>query len=143
MKVLFDTNVLLAAFLTEGLCWKLLVKANRKEFPLFTSPYILNEFEDKLYKKFAFTKDEVHEAVNLILEIAQSVDHNEKGIDVKRVCRDKKDDDILACAIASEANYLITGDSDLLALKKYKGIKILSPRDFELLLVGLEDKEKE
>lgn len=143
MRVLFDTNVLLAAFLTEGLCWKLLVKANRKEFSLFTSPYILNEFEDKLYKKFASTKDEVHEAINLVMEIAQSVDHKEKGIHVKGICRDKKDDDILASAIASEANYLITGDSDLLALKKYKGIKILSPREFELLLVGIENKGRE
>lgn len=143
MKALFDTNVLLSAFLTEGLCWKLLVKANRKEFFLFTSPYILNEFEDKLYKKFASTKDEAHEAINLILEIAQIVDHKEKGIHVKGICRDKEDDAILACAVASEADYLITGDSDLLELKKYKGIKILSPRDFELLLVGLESKRRE
>ena len=141
MKVLFDTNVLLAAFLTEGLCWKLLLKANRKEFSLFTSPYILNEFEDKLYKKFTFTKDEAHEAINIIMEVAQSVDHKEKGIHVKGVCRDKNDDDILASAIASEADYLITGDSDLLALKKYKNIKILNPREFELLLVNIEIKE--
>lgn len=141
MKVLFDTNVLLAAFLTEGLCWKLLLKANRKEFSLFTSPYILNEFEDKLYKKFTFTKDEAHEAINIIMEVAQSVDHKEKGIHVKGVCRDKNDDDILASAIASEADYLITGDSDLLALKKYKNIKILNPREFELLLVDIEIRE--
>lgn len=141
MKVLFDTNVLLAAFLTEGLCWKLLLKANRKEFSLFTSPYILNEFEDKLYKKFTFTKDEAHEAINIIMEVAQSVDHKEKGIHVKGVCRDKNDDDILASAIASEADYLITGDSDLLALKKYKNIKILNPREFELLLVNIEIRE--
>lgn len=137
MRVVFDTNVLLAAFLTEGLCWKLLLKANRKEFFLFTSPYILNEFKVKLSGKFGFSAEDVQESIHLIAEISRNIDHEETGIEVKGVCRDKKDDNILASGIASEADFLITGDSDLLILKKYKGMKILNPRDFEILLIGL------
>ena len=140
MRVVFDTNVLLAAFLTEGLCWKLLLKANRKEFFLFTSPYILNEFKSKLSGKFGYSAEEVEESVNLITEISQNIDPDERGIHIKGVCRDKKDDPILACGIASKADFLVTGDSDLLILKKYKGMKILNPRDFEILLVGLSKK---
>jgi putative PIN family toxin of toxin-antitoxin system len=140
LRVVFDTNVLLAAFLTEGLCWKLLLKANRKEFFLFTSPYILNEFKSKLSGKFGFSAEEVQESMSLIAEISQNIDHEERGIHIKGVCRDKKDDHILACGIASEADFLVTGDSDLLILKKYKGMKILNPRDFEIFLVGFSKK---
>jgi len=50
MKVVFDTNVLLAAFLTEGLCSKLLLRAKRGEFDLYLCPFILHEFRDKLKK---------------------------------------------------------------------------------------------
>lgn len=138
MKVLFDTNVLIAAFLTEGLCWKLLVKANKKEFLLFTSPYILDEFKDKLSVKFSFSVNEIQEAINLITEIASVIDHKEKDVNVKGVCRDKKDDAILACAVASEVDYLVTGDIDILTLKTFKGIKILRPREFEMLLMGID-----
>ena len=49
------------------------------------------------------------------------------------VCRDFKDDPILACAETSAAEYLVTGDKDLLLLEKYGNCVILSPRDFELL----------
>jgi predicted nucleic acid-binding protein len=43
------------------------------------------------------------------------------------------DDKVLACAQAAEADYLVSGDSDLLERKKFRGVTILTPRDFELL----------
>ena len=132
MRVLFDTNVLIAAFLTEGLCWKLLLRANRKEFLLCTSPYILEELKRNLHGKFSFTREDASEAIGLITEIAWVAD--DKGIEVKGVCRDRKDDAILASALASRADYIVTGDQDLLSLKRYKGVKILSPREFEVLM---------
>ena len=48
-------------------------------------------------------------------------------------CRDKDDDNILACAVEAAAEYLVTGDKDLLHMKTYKGIRIVMPREFELL----------
>jgi predicted nucleic acid-binding protein len=44
-------------------------------------------------------------------------------------------DNIIACAVAAKADYLVTGDFDLLNVKHYKGIKIISPRDFEALFI--------
>lgn len=136
MRVLFDTNVLVAAFLTEGLCWKLLIRANRKEFSLFTCPYILTELKKTLSSKFDFSMPEVRKVASLIKEIAEVVEYEKQGIKVEGVCRDEKDDAVLASALASKADYLVTGDMDLLTLKQYKAIKIISPRDFELLLIG-------
>lgn len=133
MKAVFDTNVLIAAFLTEGLCWKILARANRKEFDLFVSPYILAELKNKLSHKFNLSGNEVTEVLNLIKEISISVDPQEKGITVKGACRDRKDDLILACAIAAEADYLVTGDPDLITLRSYKKVKIINPREFETI----------
>jgi hypothetical protein len=44
--------------------------------------------------------------------------------------RDKKDNRILECAMESGSDYLVTGDRDLLALKEYKNVKIVTPREF-------------
>jgi predicted nucleic acid-binding protein len=49
------------------------------------------------------------------------------------VGRDPEDDNILACALAAEADYLVTGDADLLELHEFKGTSIATPKDFELL----------
>ena len=49
------------------------------------------------------------------------------------VCSDSDDDQILSCALSAKADYLDTGDFDLLELKEFHGIKILTPGAFELL----------
>lgn len=46
------------------------------------------------------------------------------------VCRDPKDDIILECASNAKAEIIVTGDKDLLVLKEYRGIRILSPREY-------------
>jgi predicted nucleic acid-binding protein len=52
---------------------------------------------------------------------------------VQSICRDPDDDLILACALEARADYLVTGDADLLDVKIFKGIQIVTPRNFELL----------
>ena len=131
MKVVFDTNVLISAFLTEGVCSKLLVRARKKQFHLTTCPFILNEFQAILRGKLSATKGEIQAAVQLINEVAQSVVHPEHT--AVGTCRDDDDDNVLDCLIASGADYLVTGDADLLALKTFRGKVIIRPRDFEML----------
>ncbi|MHB8089644.1 MAG: putative toxin-antitoxin system toxin component, PIN family, partial [Anaerolineaceae bacterium] len=48
----------------------------------------------------------------------------------KNICRDKDDDNIIALAVSAGANFIVTGDKDLLVLKKYLSIRIVSPREF-------------
>ena len=50
-----------------------------------------------------------------------------------RVCRDRADDAILACALAARAKFLVTGHDDLLELRRVQRIRIVRPRDFEAL----------
>jgi putative PIN family toxin of toxin-antitoxin system len=131
VKAVFDTNVLLAAFLTEGVCAKLLTRARKQQFNLITCPFILNEFERILAKKFSATKQEKENALALITEAAR------ESVEPRKIpagaCRDKDDDNVLACALEADADYLVTGDKDLLDLKVFKGTRILNPREFELL----------
>lgn len=131
MRVLLDTNVLLAAFLTEGVCAKLLLRARKRQFDLVTCPFILHEFERILTRKFSATRAERENARALITEAAAFVAH--PVADPAGRCRDKDDEQVLACALGAEAEYLVSGDKDLLQLKTFKGIRILSPRDFELM----------
>jgi putative PIN family toxin of toxin-antitoxin system len=130
MKVVFDTNVLVAAFVTEGVCAKLLGRARRKQLNLVISPFILKEFEDVLLRKFTASKEQIRSAAKLISEVAQIVSHASM---VSGICRDPDDDQILSCALSAEADYLVTGDSDLLELKDFHGIEILTPGAFELI----------
>ena len=130
MKAVFDTNVLIAAFATEGVCAKLLGRARRKQLNLVLSPFILKEFEDVLLKKFTASKEQIRSAAKLISQAAQIVSHASV---VSGICRDPDDDQILSCALSAEADYLVTGDSDLLELKDFHGIEILTPGAFELL----------
>ena len=131
MRAVFDTNIYVAAFVTEGICARLLKRARQGQFVLITCPIILQEFERVLSKKFAAGKGEVREAVQLAAEAAHFVVKPTETI--KGVCRDSDNDRVLACARAARADYLVTGDSDLLELNEYEGISILAPRDFELL----------
>ena len=132
MKAVFDTNVLIAAFVAEGLCASLLRRARRGDFLLYLSPFIISEFENVLSKKIKADKPEIRDAIKILKEtVYETV---ETGEEVKGVCRDKDDDNILSCAKVSRADYLVTGDEDLLILKKFGRTRIITPRDFELIL---------
>jgi putative PIN family toxin of toxin-antitoxin system len=94
------------------------------------SSFILKEFENVLSKKFSASKEQIRAAAQLVSEVAQMVSPASM---VSGTCRDPDDDQILSCALSVKADYLATGDSDLLELKKFHGIRILTPGAFELL----------
>jgi putative PIN family toxin of toxin-antitoxin system len=133
LKVVFDTNVLVSAFAAEGLCARLLVRANRKEFQLFFSPAIRKEFEGVLEAKLRLPVGEIREALLLLDSVARSVDPAEKVIRITGVCRDETDHAILETAVAAQAGYIVSGDRDLLDLGEFRKVRIMVPRDFELL----------
>jgi len=108
----------------------LLNRASRGEFELLICPKILEEFERVLKKKVKLPYDLVQDVLNLILEVSKVVQSTRV---VQAVCRDEDDNNILACALSTGANYLISGDKDLLEIGSIERLKILSPREFEIL----------
>lgn len=131
MIVVFDTNVLIAAIITEGICSKLLRRARAGEISLVSCPFIMKELQRTLSKKFHLSHDEVLSAMEPVSEaLSHVIEHSVK---ITGICRDADDDNIIACAVAAKADYLVTGDADLLRIKKYQDVKIITPRDFEAL----------
>jgi putative PIN family toxin of toxin-antitoxin system len=131
VKAVFDTNVLIAAFLTEGLCSGLLIRARKQAFNLVLCDDIIREFEGILMKKFKLTAIDISEISTIVSEAASEILH--KLGPIPNICRDPNDDMIIACAIDAAADYIVTGDEDLLILKRYKDIVIINPRNFESL----------
>lgn len=134
MKAVFDTNVLLAAFLTEGLCSGLLIRARKRAFSLVLCDDIIREFEGILKNKFKLAPADISEISAIVAESASVMLH--KISPVPNICRDPNDDMIIACAIDAKADYIVTGDEDLLILKEYKNIVIMNPRNFEALFTN-------
>jgi putative PIN family toxin of toxin-antitoxin system len=133
LRALFDTNVLVSAFVTEGLCARLLIRANRREFDLFMSPAIRKEFEKALEIKIGISPEEIRAALLLLEETAKTEDPARRNIRVSGVCRDEADHAVLEAALACRAEFIVTGDRDLLDLGEFRRIRIVTPREFELL----------
>jgi len=135
LRVVLDTNVLIAAFVARGHCHELLEHVARSH-RLSTSEAILVELHDKLIGKFGVPAEKARRAVDLlrsrmaVIEIAPLAGP---------VCRDPDDDLVLATAVAARADCLITGDADLLVLERYSEIPILRPGEFWALEAGREE----
>jgi uncharacterized protein len=129
VKVVCDTNVLVAGIIAEGLCYNI-VKRRLPTVELFTSKSLLDELADKVMEKLDAEPDDLP----LLVAYRENVSIVEPRKLPQPVCRDPDDDEVLATAIAAEADIILTGDLDLLILKIFHGIKILSPRQFVELL---------
>ena len=126
MKILLDTNVLIAAFVARGVCADLLEHCIERH-QVFTSEFILNEFARKLVGKFHRESEDATAATELLRTRLIVVTYAPLGF---KVCRDSDDDDILAAAVSGKCDCLVTGDKDLLVLREFRSCRILSPSDF-------------
>ena len=125
MRVLFDTNVLFAAFTTKGFCEDVVDEAVGA-CPLVWSVPLREELESSLRRKLKLGPG----ALAALAAYARLCEFVEPAALTAPVCRDPDDDVVLATALSGRADYLVTGDADLLALKSHHGTKILSPREF-------------
>ncbi len=126
MRVVLDTNVLVAAFVARGVCTDIFERMIA-DHELVLSPYILDEFERVMSAKLGFDQNRVKRALALFRRVGQIVTPEPLA---EPVCRDKDDDAVLALARSSNAVCLATGDEDLLILRRFQRIPIVSPRAF-------------
>ena len=130
MKILLDTNVLVAAVLSGGYCNEMMEQAVH-DHELYTTSFVLDEI------KRVFKQKEFYPVARPVEGLLRFIDEffilGRTAFEVEKVCRDPNDDQLLADAVFNRIDVLITGDKDLLILKKYKGVDIRSPRDYENL----------
>lgn len=126
MKIVLDTNILISAFIFGGKPHQVLSMVLANKIQAFISPVLLAEFFDVVNKKFDLSNEE--------LALTKSQIEN-KFVIVQpkseiKILRDEDDNRVLEAALEGECNYIITGDRDLLDLKIYKNIKIVTPDAF-------------
>jgi putative PIN family toxin of toxin-antitoxin system len=129
VRVVFDTNVIVAGLVAEGLCREIVETHLPAHTPLL-SQVLWDELLEKLREKFNLGLDELP-VLHLYYRHATWVEPQELE---KPVCRDADDDWVLATAVAGEADVIVTGDADLHALGAYQRVAILTPRQFFELL---------
>ena len=129
MRLVLDTNVLIAGVVADGLC-RDLIKRRVLAHDLFVSTPLLDELADKLRSKFG----EDPEHVPLFAAYRDRVQTVMPQSLPQPASADPDDDLVLATAVAAGADAIVTGDEDLLTLRRYEGIAILSPRQFLELL---------
>ena len=129
IRAVYDTNILVSAFIGKGAPNKALMAVYEGKVRLIISHEILLELEDVLSRpKFRYEEHHVHRMVAIIFQASKIV---EPEIKVDLVKGDPKDNKIIEAAIAGKVKYIVTGDTrHLLPLKKVGGIRIISVRDF-------------
>ena len=127
IRVVADTNIFISALMFGGLPGTFLDLAFVKSFQLVTSPVLLDELDEKLRGKFEVSSEDAA----LIRERLQSCALvMTPGIALKVIEEDPDDDRVLECAVAAEADYVVSGDRHLLKLGSYEGIPITTVRQF-------------
>jgi putative PIN family toxin of toxin-antitoxin system len=126
VKVFLDTNVLVSAVATRGLCTDVLREVLAAH-DLVISRQVLDEVRRVLRTKFGATQDVIADFIQLLQRDA-ILARPGRVPDVE--LRDRADRLILSAAVASGADVLVTGDNELLELGALEGVEIISPRQF-------------
>jgi putative PIN family toxin of toxin-antitoxin system len=126
MKIILDTNVIVASFATRGLC-NAVFELCLDRFEIILSDQILKEISTNLKHKIKLPTPQCDEIVSYLRGncFISEIDHLEGSL-----CRDKDDLHVLGLAQRTSAEFIITGDKDLLDLASHKNTRIVTPRQF-------------
>lgn len=140
MRVVVDTNILVRALIMpQGSVGPVLLRLRRGDYTLLYSQSLLEELIDVLNRprirgKYGLSDDDLKTIISLILVRGEAVTPTQPIT----ACRDPKDNQFLEAAVAGQAEVIVSGDDDLLALHPFAGIPILQPAAF---LQKLDERE--
>lgn len=127
MKVVFDTNIFISAFVIPGSKAEAAYShALRKDFILYSSVAILTETAQKLREKFGWQEDKITSLLKVIGKVATVVrtkPHLHQLVD-------GPDNRVLECAEAASADFIVTGGKHLLSLQHFQDSSIIRLSDF-------------
>jgi uncharacterized protein len=128
VRSVLDTNVVISALLWRGTPHQLLIAlAAHPTAQIFSSPRLLEELSNVLSRPGASKQLPLigKSARNVLADYLEVVELVEPA-ELPRVARDPDDDHVLACALAANANLIVSGDQDLLSLGHFQGISIVT-----------------
>ena len=129
VRIVLDTNILISALLFKGEVSKIVdLWKNGTIIPIL-SQETFAEFKQVLaYPKFALSGEEIDVLIEEEMLPFSEVTHITE--EVNGVCRDKEDDKFLSCAVSAAADLIVSGDKDIVSLRRYQGIPIMKVAEF-------------
>ena len=128
MKLVLDTNIIISSFFWGGNPRKIMKRIAEGRDSLFISDEMLQEiFLVMSRPKFNVSSNHIIHFTNSIEEIAHKVPFT--GL-ITGICRDSSDDKILECAFLGNVDFIVSGDNDLLSLKTFQEINILTAAEY-------------
>ena len=132
MKVVFDTNILVSALVFPGgRAEAALLRIIEEHDQLLLSKPILGDLLGVLARKFSRDAEELARTAVLLAGLALTVRPRQK----LRVVKDDSDNRVLECALAGHADAIVTGDRALLELGEFRGVRVISLREY----LGIEE----
>ena len=138
-RAVLDTNVLVSGLLgPKGPPRQILDAWLKGRYKLVLSLYLVDELAHvlsypRIVERVRLTPEELEAVLAALLSQAELTPGK---LQLPGVTRDPKDDPVVACAVEGQADYIVSGDQDLLALGEYEGIQVITPRRFVETLAG-------
>lgn len=131
-KIVLDTNVLISGIIASGYSAIILDAIRQEEIQLVTSPHLIEEFSEVISRRHIARKyPKAAEEAEILLDFIRAFAKLTEGVpDEKTISSDRDDDYVLACALDEKVDCIVSGDPHLLGLRSYKGVPILTPREF-------------
>ena len=128
IRAVLDTNIYVSAlFWKQGNPHRIIQKGIDEEIEIFASEEIIEELRKILKRDFNENDELIKRQINFLLLFVDTVEINQK---IEIVKEDADDNKIIECAIASNAKFIVSGDNHLLKIRKFRDIKIVSPKEF-------------
>jgi len=134
VKAILDTNVLISGIFFSGIPYEILAAWRDRKIELIISPEILEEYR-RVGEEMEIRFPGVEIAPFLELLAIEATMVSAMPL-TDSVCTDPDDDKFLACAVASNAKVICSGDKALLKTTGYRGIEVLAPRSFADRFLG-------
>jgi putative PIN family toxin of toxin-antitoxin system len=126
-KITVDTNILISFFVfPSGVVREIISLVLKKRISIFISHDIIEEYSRVLRLKFGWPDSDIDENISLLKRMAEVT---VPGAAINAVHADPTDNKVIECAVAAKADVIISGDSHLLNMKKYRSIPIMKPAD--------------
>ena len=127
MKIIIDTNVVISGTFFGGYPRKIIESVVNDKVSAYASKSIINEYKEIVDEMISMKQGKLNK--NILDPFIQKLIIIKPTSKIK-LSRDKDDDKFIECAIDAKASYIVSGDKDLLDIKKHKNVEIVTAKRF-------------
>ncbi len=127
MKIVVDTNVVISGIFFGGNPRKIVEAVAAGSIDAYATTEIIDEYTEIIDSMIERKQGRINQSILSPLFSAMKIIETGTNIDV---CRDPDDNKFIECAVDAKALYIVSGDNDLLDIKEYDGIRIITAKEF-------------